>query len=262
MSIANTPHTGTDSVTCLSSSPPHPMGRHVQRTVAEIRVTTRYAHGNPKPQKGPPWNCTIFTGKAWHDMFCVLCAFSVGGNAVCECGNDLRRSHRWWPVPIRPPRVCQVQVCPESLAQGQGKRRRRQCCVASYALSLFKSAANSIRFRFLSCGVFSKCAPSCSVVVVLCALCFVDVHVSRLSCTLCVDACGRPTRGSLASASSPVSSMPMARASSPRYVRPPLVFGGRSSRVFVCPVMTDLFFSPWCTSRLRDRLQVKWPPRV
>ena len=136
--------------------------------------------------------------------------------------------------------------------------------MASCRLSLFKSAATvgSTRSRFLSGrGVFSHVRPLVLFVSVVCALCFFYAHIPRLSCNpLC--RCDRTTRGSLASASSPVSSMPMARASSPRYVRPPLVFGGRSSRVFVCPVMTDLFCSPWCTSRLRDRLQVKWPPRV
>ena len=118
-----------------------------------------------------------------------------------------------------------------------------------------------LRWRLL------QCTPSCSFCgrVLCCALLMSMSPVSlvpSLLYPLC--RCGRTTRGSLASASSPVSSMPVARASSPRYasVRPPLVFGGRSSRVFVCPMMTDLFCSPWCTSRLRDRLQVKWPPRV
>ncbi len=77
-----------------------------RKSVSERTLRT----ATPKRSPAPQWNCTIFTGKVWHDMFCVLCAVSVCGNVVCNCCHDLCRSHRWWSVPIRTPRACQVQV--------------------------------------------------------------------------------------------------------------------------------------------------------
>ena len=149
-----------------------------------------------------------------------------------------------------------------SMTQRFGKRTRTKTkaatlcgviCVVAFPCSSdirCHSIPLPLRWRLL------PCAPSCSFCGrVLCPLCLFDVHVPRLSCTLCVDVAGRRA---VAWRRRPLRCPPCQWPVRPR----PGMSGGRMSRVFVCPVMTDVFCSPWCTSRLRDRLQVKWPPRV
>ncbi len=125
LSITNTPDTGTDSATCLSSSPPHSMGWDVQRTVAENRVWTHFAHGNPKTRSSTLMELHQIhrQGVVWCTL-CFVCIFSWRYAKKHESGDVVRRTAgRWW-LSAQSLRQSQVNVRPKRLEKGLGQRRR------------------------------------------------------------------------------------------------------------------------------------------